>query len=215
MKNKKISKILIGTNNRGKLTEIANLLPKKVKIFSTKDFNKDKSEDNKAEDKKEISPEEKIIELEDKLTRSFAELENQRRRFEKEKDEAFDYGGMVFARDALNLLDNLERSKQSINNDQNLDENSKKKIMDHIEIILNDTLTIFKKNNIVPVVSINEKLDPNKHQAMMEIEDDSKEPGTIVQEIQKGFMLKDRLLRPSLVGVSKKPQKTEEKEPKK
>jgi len=180
-----------------------------------KDLNKDKSKDNKTEEEEKISPEEKIVELEDKLTRSFAELENQRRRFEKEKDEAFDYGGMVFARDALNLLDNLERSKQSINNDQNLDENSKKKIMDHIEIILNDTLTIFKKNNIVPVVSINEKLDPNKHQAMMEIEDDSKEPGTIVQEIQKGFMLKDRLLRPSLVGVSKKPQKTKEKEPKK
>ena len=179
------------------------------------DLNKDKSEEKKVEDKKEISLEEKIIELEDKLTRSFAELENQRRRFEKEKDEAFDYGGMVFARDALNLLDNLERSKQSINNDQNLDEKSKKKVMDHIEIILNDTLTIFKKNNILPIISINEKLDPNKHQAMMEIEDDSKEPGTIVQEIQKGFMLKDRLLRPSLVGVSKKPQKTEEKEPKK
>ncbi len=178
--------------------------------------NNDKSNDKKTEaEKKETTPEEKIVELEDKLTRSFAELENQRRRFEKEKDEAFDYGGMVFARDALNLLDNLERSKQSINNDQNLDENSKKKIMDHIEIILNDTLTIFKKNNIVPVISVNEKLDPNKHQAMMEIEDDSKEPGTIVQEIQKGFMLKDRLLRPSLVGVSKKPQKTEEKEPKK
>ena len=188
----------------------------KNNIEENKEYlNKNKSEDKKVEAKKEISPEEKIIELEDKLTRSFAELENQRRRFEKEKDEAFDYGGMVFARDALNLLDNLERSKQSINNDQNLDENSKKKIMDHIEIILNDTLTIFKKNNIVPVVSINEKLDPNKHQAMMEIEDESKEPGTIVQEIQKGFMLKDRLLRPSLVGVSKKPQKMEEKEPKK
>ena len=180
-----------------------------------KNFNKDKSGDKKAEDKKDLSPEEKIAELEDKLTRSFAELENQRRRFEKEKDEAFDYGGMVFAKDALNLLDNLERSKQSINNDQNLDEHSKKKIMDHIEIILNDTLTIFKKNNIVPVVSINKKLNPNKHQAMMEIEDDSKEPGTIVQEIQKGFMLKDRLLSPSLVGVSKKPQKTKENEPKK
>ena len=177
--------------------------------------NNDKSDVKKTETKKEITPEEKIVELEDKLTRSFAELENQRRRFEKEKDEAFDYGGMVFAKDALNLLDNLERSKQSIDSDQNLDENSKKKIMDHIEIILNDTLTIFKKNNIVPVVSINEKLDPNKHQAMMEIEDASKEPGTIVQEIQKGFMLKDRLLRPSLVGVSKKPQKTKEKEPKK
>ena len=188
----------------------------KNNIEENKEYlNKDKSEDKKAEAKKEISPEEKIIELEDKLTRSFAELENQRRRFEKEKDEAFDYGGMVFARDALNLLDNLERSKQSINNDQNLDENSKKKITDHIEIILNDTLTIFKKNNIMPVVSINEKLDPNKHQAMMEIEDDSKEPGTIVQEIQKGFMLKDRLLRPSLVGVSKKPKKTGEKEQKK
>ena len=104
------------------------------------DLNKDKSEDNKAEEEKKISPEEKIVELEDKLTRSFAELENQRRRFEKEKDEAFDYGGMVFARDALNLLDNLERSKQSINNDQNLDENSKKKIMDHIEIIINLSL---------------------------------------------------------------------------
>jgi len=182
---------------------------------NTEYLNKDKSENKKTEAKKEISPEEKIIELEDKLTRSFAELENQRRRFEKEKDEAFDYGGMVFARDALNLLDNLERSKQSINNDQNLEENSKTKIMDHIEIILNDTLTIFKKNNIEPVISINEKLDPNKHQAMMEIEDDSKEPGTIVQEIQKGFMLKDRLLRPSLVGVSKKPQKTEKKETKK
>ncbi len=188
---------------------------KKTIEKNKENLNKDKAEDNQAEDKKKISPEEKIVELEDKLTRSFAELENQRRRFEKEKDEAFDYGGMVFARDALNLLDNLERSKQSINNDHNLDEKSKKKIMDHIEIILNDTLTIFKKNNIVPVVSINEKLDPNKHQAMMEIEDDSKEPGTIVQEIQKGFMLKDRLLRPSLVGVSKKPQKTEEKETKK
>ena len=182
---------------------------------NTEDLKEDKSEDKKTRAEKDINPEKKIAELEDKLTRSFAELENQRRRFEKEKDEAFDYGGMVFARDALNLLDNLERSKQSINNDQNLDESSKKKIMDHIEIILNDTLTIFKKNNIVPIVSINEKLDPNKHQAMMEIEDDSKEPGIIVQEIQKGFMLKDRLLRPSLVGVSKKPQKTEENKPKK
>jgi len=188
---------------------------KKTIEDNKEDSNEKESVKNEVETKKELSPEEKVVELEDKLTRSFAELENQRRRFEKEKDEAFDYGGMVFARDALNLLDNLERSKQSINNDQNLDENSKKKIMDHIEIILNDTLTIFKKNNIVPIVSINEKLDPNKHQAMMEIEDDSKEPGIIVQEIQKGFMLKDRLLRPSLVGVSKKPQKTEENKPKK
>ena len=174
-----------------------------------------KEQDQEQDQEQEKTQEEKILELEDKLARSFAEMENQRRRFEKEKEDAFEYGGFSFAREALNLIDNLERSKQSINNDQILDENSKKKIMDHIEIILNDTLTIFKKNNIVPVVSINEKLDPNKHQAMMEIEDNSKEPGTIVQEIQKGFMLKDRLLRPSLVGVSKKPQKTEEKEPKK
>ena len=196
------------------MAEEKNTFEKNKENFKKED--KNKSEHNKgAESKKQISPEEKIVELEDKLTRSFAELENQRRRFEKEKDEAFDYGGMIFARDALNLLDNLERSRQSINNDQNLDENSKKKVMDHMEIILNDTLTIFKKNNIVPVVSINEKLDPNKHQAMMEIEDESKEPGTIVQEIQKGFMLKERLLRPSLVGVSKNPQKTEEKKPKK
>ena len=193
-----------------------------MKFFTILDFmeeNKSSKNEKKIKDDevpiKENLPDNKIAELEDKLTRSLAELENQRRRFEKEKDDAFDYGGMVLAKDALNLLDNLERSKQSINNDQNLDENSKKKIMDHLEIISNDTLTIFKKNNIVPVVSINEKLDPNKHQAMMEIEDDSKEPGTIVQEIQKGFMLKDRLLRPSLVEVSKKPQKMEKKETKK
>ena len=193
-----------------------------MKFFTILDFmEENKSSKNEKEIKADEEPikehlaENKIAELEDKLTRSLAELENQRRRFEKEKDEAFDYGGMVLAKDTLNLLDNLERSKQSINNDQNLDKNSKKKIIDHLEIILNDTLTIFKKNNIVPVVSINEKLDPNKHQAMMEIEDETKEPGTIVQEIQKGFMLKDRLLRPSLVGVSKKPQKTEKKETKK
>ena len=190
-----------------------------MKFFTILDFmeeNKSSKNEKKIKDDevpiKENLPDNKIAELEDKLTRSLAELENQRRRFEKEKDDAFDYGGMVLAKDALNLLDNLERSKQSINNDQNLDENSKKKIMDHLEIISNDTLTIFKKNNIVPVVSINEKLDPNKHQAMMEIEDETQEPGTIVQEIQKGFMMKDRLLRPSLVGVSKKPQKTEKKE---
>ena len=172
-----------------------------------------KDVEEKTEEK--LTPEEELINIKDKLARTFAEMENQRRRYEKEKEDAFEYGGFSFAREALNLLDNLERSKQSINNDQSLDENSKKKVIDHIEIILNDTLTIFKKNNIVPIISINEKLDPNKHQAMMEIEDDSKEPGTIVQEIQKGFMLKDRLLRPSLVGVSKKTQKTEEKKPKK
>ena len=161
------------------------------------------------EKKKELSPEEKIKELEDKLTRSLAEMENQRRRYEKEKEEAFEYGGFSFAKEALNLIDNLERSKQSLENDETLKKSEAlKKISDHLEIIYKDTLNIFNKNNINIIKSINEKLDPNFHQAMMEIEDDSKEPGTIVQEIQKGFMIKDRLLRPSLVAVSKKSSKS-------
>ena len=161
--------------------------------------------------KKELTVEEKIKELEDKLTRSLAEMENQRRRYEKEKEEAFEYGGFSFAKEALNLIDNLERSKQSLENDETLKKSEAlKKISDHLEIIYKDTLNIFNKNNINIIKSINEKLDPNFHQAMMEIEDDSKEPGTIVQEIQKGFMIKDRLLRPSLVAVSKKSSKISE-----
>mgnify|MGYP000142820242 CR=1 FL=1 len=168
------------------------------------------------EEKKEISPEEKISELEDKLARTFAEMENQRRRFEKEKEDAYEYGGYSFAKEALNLLDNLERSKAVLENDEKLkDTDALKKIIEHLDIINSDMLSIFKKNNIEPVKSINEKLDPNLHQAMMEIEDDAKEPGTIVQEIQKGFMMKDRLLRPSLVGVSKKKVKDVEQEEKK
>tara|TARA_B100000686_G_scaffold342123_1_gene420672 strand:+ start:4003 stop:4608 length:606 start_codon:yes stop_codon:yes gene_type:complete len=163
---------------------------------------------NKKQEKKELSPEEKIKDLEDKLTRSLAEMENQRRRFEKEREEAFEYGGFAFAKETLNLIDNLERSKQSLENDETL-KNSEalKKISEHLEIIYKDTISTFKKNNIEPIKSINEKLDPNLHQAMIEIEDDSKESGTIVQEIQKGFLMKDRLLRPSLVGVSKKNSK--------
>jgi len=157
------------------------------------------------EEKKELSPEEEIDSLKDKLARTFAEMENQRRRFEKEKEDAFEYGGFAFARESLNLLDNLERSKLSLENDEKLkNTETLKKVIDHLEVINKDILSIFKKNNIEPIKSINEKLDPNLHQAMMEIEDDSKEPGTIIQEIQKGFMMKDRLLRPSLVGVSKK-----------
>jgi len=159
------------------------------------------------EEAKEITPEEKIRELEDKLTRTFAEMENQRRRFEKEKDEAFDYGGFSFAKEALNLIDNLERSKQILESDEVLkDTEALKKTLEHFEIISKDMVSIFSKNGIIPVVSIGRKLDPNQHQAMMEIDDDQKEPGTIVQEIQKGFMMKDRLLRPALVGVSKKTQ---------
>ena len=163
----------------------------------------------------EKSPEEKISELEDKLARTFAEMENQRRRFEKEKDDAFEYGGFTFAREALNLIDNLERSKQILQNDEAL-KNSEalNKILEHLDIINKDLISIFSKNNIKPIESLNKKLDPNLHQAMMEIEDDQKEPGTIVQEIQKGFTIKDRLLRPSLVGVSKKTSNNVEKDEK-
>ena len=152
-----------------------------------------------------LTPEDELEVLKDKLARTFAEMENQRRRFEKEKDDAYEYGGYSFAKEALNLLDNLERSKVALENDEKLKKtDALNKIIEHLNIINNDMLSIFKKNNIEPIKSINEKLDPNLHQAMMEVEDDSKESGTIVQEIQKGFMMKDRLLRPSLVGVSKK-----------
>ena len=166
------------------------------------EVNNDQKDDKEI---KELNPDEKIAELEDKLTRTFAEMENQRRRYDKEKDDAFEYGGFAFAKEALNLLDNLERSKISLENDDNL-KNSEAliKVMEHLNIISSDIISIFKKNNIEEIKSINEKLDPNLHQAMMEIEDDTKEPGTIIQEIQKGFTMKDRLLRPSLVGVSKK-----------
>ena len=164
------------------------------------------------EEDKGLSPEEEITNLKDKIARTFAEMENQRRRFEKEKDEAFEYGGFSFARETLNLLDNLERSKQSLENDETIkDKDTLKKLIDHINIINKDMISIFKKNNIEPIKAINEKLDPNLHQAMMEIEDDSKDQGIIVQEIQKGFMMKDRLLRPSLVCVSKKTTKENEK----
>ena len=161
---------------------------------------------------KEITPEEKNIELEDKLARTFAEMENQRRRFEKERDDAFNYGGFTFAKETLNLIDNLERSKQILENDEVL-KNSEalKKTLEHFDIISNDMISILSKNGITPLDSIGKKLDPNFHQAMMEIDDDQKEPGTIIQEIQKGFMMKDRLLRPSLVGVSKKTENKEEK----
>ena len=179
------------------------------------DDKNDKSENSnldKDDEKKEKSPEEKIADLEDKLARTFAEMENQRRRFEKEKIDAFEYGGYTFAKEALNLVDNLERSKNILENDEKLkNTEALKKTLDHFDIIYKDVISIFSKNNITPVESINKKLDPNLHQAMMEIEDDNKEPGIIIQEIQKGFMLKDRLLRPSLVGVAKKTALKDEK----
>ena len=174
--------------------------------------NKQETVEDQKEEIKELTPEEKITELEDKVARTFAEMENQRRRFEKEKEDAFEYGGYSFAKEALSLIDNLDRSKQVLENDEKLKETEAlKKIIDHLDIIKKDLLTVFEKNNIKPIDSLNKRLDPNLHQAMMEVEDDTKEPGTIIQEIQKGFTIKDRLLRPTLVGVSKKVTKKEEK----
>ena len=174
------------------------------------DTQTDSPEDNKQI--KEVTPEEKILELEDKVARAFAEMENQRRRFEKEKEDAFNYGGFAFAKETLSLMDNLERSKQILENDETLkNSDALKKTLEHFDIINKDMVSILSKNGITSLDSIGKKLDPNFHQAMMEIDDDQKEPGTIIQEIQKGFMMKDRLLRPSLVGVSKKTENKEEK----
>jgi len=181
-----------------------------VQDSETKEVEKNASENIDAV--KEITPEEKILELEDKVARAFAEMENQRRRFEKEREDAFNYGGFAFAKETLNLIDNLERSKQILESDEDL-KNSEalKKTLEHFDIINKDMVSILSKNGITPLDSIGKKLDPNFHQAMMEIDDDQKEPGTIIQEIQKGFMMKDRLLRPSLVGVSKKTENKEDK----
>ena len=184
-------------------TEIKSSSDEKEENLDTQtSINSEKEIQKEPEEK---SSEEKILELEDKLARTFAEMENQRRRFEKEKEDAYEYGGFAFAKEALNLIDNLERSKQILSNDESL-KNSEalKKTLEHFDIINKDLISVFSKNNIKPIESLNKKLDPNLHQAMMEIEDNQKEPGTIIQEIQKGFMIKDRLLRPSLVGVSKK-----------
>ena len=160
---------------------------------------------------KEFSPEEKIIELEDKLT-DLCWNGKSEETFWEEKEDAFEYGGFAFAKEALNLIDNLERSKKILEDDEKL-KNSEalKKSLEHFDIIYKDLISIFSKNNIKPIECLNKKLNPNFHQAMIEIEDESKEPGTIIQEIQKGFTIKDRLLRPSLVGVSKKPENKDEK----
>ena len=172
------------------------------------------SENNKELKEKEVklSPEDKIKELEEKMTRTLAEMENQRRRFEKEKDDAFEYGGFSFARESLNLIDNFDRAKQSLENDEKIKGTDVlKKTLEHLDVVKKDLISIFKKNNIEEIVAVDKKLDPNLHQAMMEIEDNNKESGTIIQEIQKGFKMKGRLLRPSLVAVSKKTEKNEEK----
>ena len=201
--------------NQSNTSENQNRDTSKENVKTDEDLNvknKQDSDEDLAEEIKKPTPEERIAELEDKVVRTFAEMENQRRRFEKEKEDAFEYGGYNFAKEALSLIDNLDRSKNVLENDNKLKEtDSLKKIIEHLDIIKKDLISIFEKNNIKPIDSLNKKLDPNFHQAMIEIEDDTKEPGTIIQEIQKGFTIKDRLLRPSLVGVSKKITKKEEK----
>ena len=193
-------------NEKEKTTEI------KDDISEDKNTVPEQNINEKSEKNIELTPEEKIIALEDKVSRTFAEMENQRRRFEKERDDAFNYGGFTLAKETLNLIDNLERSKQILEKDDDLkDSKALQKTLEHFDIISKDMFSILSKNGITPIDSIDKKLDPNLHQAMIEIENDQKEPGIIVQEIQKGFMMKHRLLRPSLVGVSKKTERKQEK----
>ena len=166
----------------------------------------------KTDEVKEETVEEQLKNTKEKLLRTMAEVENQRRRFEKEKLEAFEFGGFNFARESLLLLDNIDRAVISFRNDENLKDNKDlDKIIDSIEIVKKDLISIFKKNGIESIECINKKFDPNFHQAMLEVENNAKEPGIVVQEIQKGYMMKDRLLRPSLVGVAKKREEKGEK----
>ena len=178
---------------------------------------KNKTQENMQKEKKttpikEETPEEKLKTIQDKLLRTMAEMENQRRRFEKEKQEAFEFGGFNFAAESLLLIDNIDRAIVSFKNDESLKNNKElNKIIDGIEIVKKDLVSIFKKNGIEAIECVNKKFDPNFHQAMLELEDNTKEAGTIVQEIQKGYMMKGRLLRPSLVGVAKKIEEKKEK----
>ena len=169
---------------------------------------KQETQNNKTEEKKEETTEEKLKIVQDKLLRTMAEMENQRRRSEKEKQEAFEFGGFNFASESLSLLDNIDRAVLSFKNDESLKNNKDlNKIIDGIEIVKKDLVSIFKKNGIEAIECLNKKFDPNFHQAMLEVEDSTKEQGIVVQEIQKGYMMKDRLLRPSMVGVTKKKKK--------
>ena len=180
-----------------------------------KDLNQNKSEPNKSDatnegdnpkdPPKEKTTEEKLKEAEEKLLRSLAEIENQRRRFEKEIKDAFEFGSFNFAKENLATLDNLQRAREAIKNDEKLKENKDlDKFLENINIIEKDLISIFERNRIKKIDSKNKKFDPNFHQAMSEIEDDKAEPGTIIQEIQAGYMLGERLLRPALVIVAKK-----------
>ena len=188
---------------------------KEQKNLSPQDEDSAKKKDQlekKITPKKEETPEEKLKATQEKLLRTMAEMENQRRRFEKEKREAFEYGGFNFAAESLLLIDNIDRAITSFKNDESLKNNKDlNKVIDGIEVVKKDLVSIFKKNGIEPIECINKKFDPNFHQAMLEVENNTKDPGTIVQEIQKGYMMKDRLLRPSLVGVAKKIEEKKEK----
>ena len=167
--------------------------------------NVDSQKINDQEENSESTTEDKLKDTQDKLLRALAETENQRRRFEKETKEAFEYGGFNFARETLSLLDNLQRAHQSIKNDETLKNNKDlNKFLENVQIIEKDLITIFEKNNIKKIDCLNQRFDPNNHQAMLEMEDENVEPGTILQEIQPGYFFKDRLLRPSFVAVSKK-----------
>ena len=209
---KEENKNSVSTGQNQETAEKTESLQESSANENTKEIDQETDVQETKDEIKEPTPEEKITELEDKVARTFAEMENQRRRFEKEKDDAFEYGGYSFAKEALSLIDNLDRSKHVLESDETLKETEAlKKTLEHLDIIKKDLISIFEKNNIKQIDSLNKKLDPNYHQAMMEIEDDTKEPGTIIQEIQKGFTIKDRLLRPSLVGVSKKIVKKDEK----
>ena len=173
---------------------------------------KNEQKEKKVTPIKEETPEEKLKATQEKLLRTMAEMENQRRRFEKEKQEAFEFGGFNFAAESLLLIDNIDRAIVSFKNDESLKNNKDlNKIIDGIEIVKKDLVSIFKKNGIEAIECINKKFDPNFHQAMLEVEDNTKDAGTVVQEIQKGYMMKDRLLRPSLVGITKKIEKKDEK----
>ena len=195
-------------------------MTKSEKKEQEKTQSKDDVEAQKKEEKvtpiKEETPEEKLKTTQDKLLRTMAEMENQRRRFEKEKQEAFEFGGFNFAAESLLLIDNIDRAIVSFKNDESFKNNKDlNKIIDGIEIVKKDLVSIFKKNGIEAIECINKRFDPNFHQAMLELEDNTKETGTVVQEIQKGYMMKNRLLRPSLVGVTKKREEKAEKSGKK
>jgi len=177
-------------------------------------ISKVKKDESQVKDTKETEKtvEDQLKITQEKLLRTMAEMENQRRRFEKEKQDAFEFGGYNFAKESLSLLDNIDRAVTSFKNDENLKKNKDlNKIIEGIEVVKKDLVSIFKKNEIEPIICINKKFDPNYHQAMLELEDNSKEHGTVVQEIQKGYMMKNRLLRPSLVGVTKKREEINDK----